>query len=302
MLTILTALALAGLGVAARAAADIYGLFRAPEGRSLPGYGDDRVAKFLLSTRYVQANFDGVFIGSSVSANWDVGHLHSLRLYNESLNGGNIVEEKAILDQLLAHGRPKAVLLLVHPYLTSSHDFNTVNLTSREMYGALGSKNLLLAYTDVFKTKRGKATAAFDGTGTADYGEETKKLNKTLRKLMTPGTEFEIDPEALQADRAIVADLHARHIPLAFVIPPTAEPIFVAKRQAFAHYDATLLGDRLPQDRLLDLSSDEYAAFSKDVSLYADGVHLKGSAAAKVMAVLDERLRGWIAEGWLSGR
>src|SRR5215468_6006177 len=89
--------------ICANAAADIYGLFREPEHRSLRIYGDERLAKYLLSTRYVPANFDGVLIGTSASANWDTGKMRSLRLYNESLNGGNIVEEKAILDQLLLH-------------------------------------------------------------------------------------------------------------------------------------------------------------------------------------------------------
>ena len=302
ILTSFTALALAGLGVAANARVDIYGLFRAAEGRSLPGYGDDRVAKYLLSTRYVPANFDSVLIGSSVSADWDVGHMSSLRLYNESLNGGNIVEEKAILDQLLAHMRPRAVLLVVHPYVTDSHDFNTVNIGPREVYGALGSQNLLDAYKNMLKVKLGKEDLAFDGTGTLDYGESTKKLNPTLQRIMRPGAAFAIDPIALEAHRAMVADLHARGIPIAYLIPPTSEPLFLPKRDAFSGYAATILADRRPQDRLLDFSTAEFAAFSKNVALYADGVHLKQSAAVKLTAIIDERVRGWIAAGWLSGR
>ena len=45
---------------AVNAAADIYGLYRNPAGRRLPVYGDARVAKYLLSQRYVPENFNAI--------------------------------------------------------------------------------------------------------------------------------------------------------------------------------------------------------------------------------------------------
>lgn len=298
--TVTTTLITAGLVIAANTAADIYGLFRDPSHRSLCVYGDDRVAKYLLSTRYVQANFDGVLIGSSMSANWDTGKMQSLRLYNESLNGGNIVEEQAIVNHLLERSGARAALLVVHPYLTATHEFKTVQIGPREIWGALGSQNLFDAYKSALKIRLGREPQTFDAAGTEDMGNDAKKLNVTLQAMMKPGTDFEIDPIALQAYRDIVAALRARHIPIAFVIPPTSEAIFAPKRDAFRRYAEIVLETRLSQERLLDLSSDEFAAFRKDVSQFSDGVHLRGSAALKVTAIIDERMQRWITEGWLT--
>ncbi|HEX7838906.1 MAG TPA: hypothetical protein VF469_15620 [Kofleriaceae bacterium] len=297
--TVATALVAAGLVAGANAAADIYGVFRDPAHRTLSVYGDDRVAKYLLSTRYVQANFDGVLIGSSMSGNWDTGKMQSLHLYNESLNGGNMVEEKAIVDHLLERPGIRAALVVVHPFLTASHEFNTVQIGPREIWGALGSQNLFDAYKSALKIRLGREEQAFDAAGTEDMGEDAKKLNATLQAMMKPGTDFEIDPIALAAYRDIVAALRARHIPIAFVIPPTAEPLFTLKRDAFRRYAEALLGTRRPDERLLDFSSDEFAAFRQDASQFSDGVHLRGHGAQKITAIIDEHLKRWIAEGWL---
>jgi hypothetical protein len=297
--TILTTLLLASLGIIANAAADIYGLFREPTHRSLSIYGDERLAKYLLSTRYVQANFDGALIGTSASSNWNTGRMQSLRLYNESLNGGNIVEERAILGQLLLRPGLKAVVLVVHPYITLSHDFKTVTLSPREVWGALGSKNLLEAYKSVINIRLGREPQLFDAAGTESYGEGTKMLNEHLRVMMRPGAEFAIDPIALSSYRDVVATLHAKRIPIAFVIPPTSEPILASKRAEFARYAATMLAERLPDDPVLDFNDDEFEPLRKDLSQFADGVHLRDSAAAKLTRLIDDHMRTWIAAGWL---
>ncbi len=151
---------------ATNAAIDIYGIFRNPKGRHLPGYGDDRVAKYLLSERYVPANFNGLVVGSSVSANWDMRHIDGFNLYNESLDGNNIVEEKTICDRALASSRMKLVIVVVQPFLTASHEFVTVHVTPRENFGALGSQNLLDAYKDKLRTHFHKNEPTLDDTGT----------------------------------------------------------------------------------------------------------------------------------------
>jgi len=293
-------LLLASSGIIANAAIDIYGLFREPAHRSLPIYGDERLAKYLLSTHYVQANFDGALLGTSVSANWDTGRMQTLRLYNESLDGGNLVEESAILDQLLLHPTLKAVVLVVHPYITASHDFRTVPLSPREVWGALGSKNLLDAYKSLIKIGLGREPQLFDAAGSETYGEGTKTLNEHLRFMMRPGAEFEIDPIALSAYRDVVAKLHANRIPIAFVIPPTSGPIFASKRAELEHYAATILALRLPDDPVLDFNSDEFEPLRRDLGQFSDGVHLRDSAAARLTALIDDHMRVWIAAGWLN--
>src|SRR5256885_17180065 len=116
VVTVATTLAAVALAVGANSALDIYGLFRDPTGRALPVYGNERVAKYLLGRRYVQANFDGVLIGSSVSANWSVGTMHSARLYNESVNGGDKGGEETPAQSGLGKSRARARAHARHPF------------------------------------------------------------------------------------------------------------------------------------------------------------------------------------------
>jgi len=298
VVTVATTLAVMALAVGTNAAVDIYGLFRNPAHRSLRVYGNERVAKYLMSRGYVQANFDGVFIGSSVSANWNLGSMRSVRLYNESVNGGNIVEEKAILDQLLEHGGTGLALVLVHPYLTSEHESNGVTLAPREYWGALGSLNLLDAYKNALNIRLGREPQLFDPAGSQDFGDGTKTLNARLRAMMLGTADFEIDPVALQGFREAVAKLHARRIPVGFVIPPTSEPLFAAKRAAFTKYASIVLADRSSADRVLDFSEAEFAQL-RDPDNFSDGVHLRPAGAARLTSMMDDRIKTWIADGWL---
>jgi hypothetical protein len=300
VVTIATALAAVALVVGVNGALDVYGLFRDPRGRALPVYGNERIAKYLLGKRYVQANFDGVLIGSSVSANWSVGTMESARLYNESMNNGNIVEEKALLDQVLESGGPGLALLVVHPFMTSSHESNSVTLTPREYWGALGSLNLLDAYKNAFKIRLHREQQVFDVAGTQDFGDGTKKLNARLQAMMLGSADFEIDPVALQSYREVVATLHERRVAVGYIIPPTVESIFTPKREAFRKYVSLMLVDRSPEDRVLDFTADEFAPFRADAANFSDGVHLRVAGARTVTAVVDGRLKSWIAEGWLN--
>src|SRR5258708_1315500 len=104
LMTLGSVVVVAASVVALNVSLDIYGIFRDPHGRQLPVYGDERIAKYLLCDSYVPANFNALLVGSSVTANWKSGLIRTLRVYNTSVNGGNIVEEKAMVE--LATAKP----------------------------------------------------------------------------------------------------------------------------------------------------------------------------------------------------
>jgi hypothetical protein len=140
LLTTVLFVALAGgVIVGTNVAIDIYGLYRPVRGRHLPVYGDERVAKYLLSSKYVTENFNALLVGASITANWDVRGFDRLRVYNASLNGGNIVEERALVEAALTGPGIDVVMLLVHPALTLDHEFRTVVMTPELRRAALGS-------------------------------------------------------------------------------------------------------------------------------------------------------------------
>src|SRR3954471_4577508 len=141
--TIVAFLLVAAATVGVNMSIDIYGLYRETKGRHLVDYGDNRIAKYLLSVHYVPQNFDAILIGPSISSNWDTHGIHTLRTYNESLNGSNFYEQESLVQHAVASRGLKAALIVVHPSMTAGHDFDTVRLTDDLRWSALGSWSLL---------------------------------------------------------------------------------------------------------------------------------------------------------------
>jgi hypothetical protein len=281
---------------------DIYGIFRNAKGRHLPVYGDERVAKYLLSEKFVPENFDALLIGTSVSANWKTSDINDFRVYNESVDGGVIAEEKTIADNALLSSHIRLVLLLVQPYLTASDEFKTVQLTPRENVAALGSKSLLDAYRSKIAIKLHWEKQEFDDSGAQDFGDIPMKLNAHLQKLMAPGTEFSVDRAALTNYQAFVDELHSSNIPIIYIVPPVSQSIYTAKRDAFANYSRLILASRRKQDHVVDFTTDQFSAFRGNPANFRDGVHLTNEAAEQVVSVINNQLNMWIRDGQLSGQ
>lgn len=273
---------------------DMYGIFRNARGRHLVVYGDERVAKYLLSERYVPDNFDALLIGSSVSANWNMGQIDGLRVYNESLDGGNIVEEKALVDQALPGSRIQVVFFIIHPYLTATHEFQTVGLTPRENLAALGSQSLLDAYKNEARITLHREEQHFDEFGTHDLGDAPKKLNATLQKLMSPGTEFDSDEVAMKTYKSLIDELHSAKVQIIYIVPPPSQSILASKGKAFANYSSIILASKWEQDRVIDFTSDEFVDFRSNPENFTDGIHLKNLAARQVVAVVNHRFHEWV--------
>jgi hypothetical protein len=281
---------LAGLVALLNVKIDLYGIFSDQTGQSRMVYGDERVAKYLLSTRYVPTNFDALLIGSSVSANWNAGLINSFRTYNESLNGGNVVEQEAIVDQALERPGVKAAVLLVHPYFTSSHNFETVELTPRIKLGALGSTSLLSAYKNAVNIRLGREEQTYDRFGSNNFDTAARKLNPKLEKMLKSAGDFEIDEIAMRSYFRLIDKLHQRDIRILFVVPPTSTPLLTPKRAAFERYQALITPHMAAGDLLLDINSADYAGLRDDPENYTDGVHMRPAAAGAAVAAIDREL------------
>jgi hypothetical protein len=299
--TIAFTLALLAAIASVDAAIDLFGIFRNPAGRRLQGYGDDRVAKYLLSERYVPANFNSIVVGSSVSANWNTGQIDCFKVYNESINGANVVEEKTIADQALTSSRIKLAILVVHPFLTSSHEFETVKVTPRENLAALGSLNLLDAYKEKIHSDLYHGGGTFDEFGTYDLGDAHREMNLVLKKLMATQGNFNVDPIALKAERDLIAELRGANIPIVYVVPPLSQSLYESKADSFAAYSRLILGNKLDRENIIDFTSPEFQAFRQDGGNFSDGVHLTVRGARQIVAEINRQLCDWTRTGQLSG-
>jgi hypothetical protein len=277
-------------------AVDPYGLYHQPKGSRLIVYGDERVAKYLLNIRYVPANFDAVLIGPSVSANWDMNAIEKLHVYNDSLNGGNIVEGKSLMESAMARSGISMVFLLVHPALTFSHEYETVTLTPELKFSSLGSRSLLEAYKQMLNIRLHRSRQIFDYAGTEDFGTIPTTMNADMKRLWRAGDNFEIDPIALVAYRDTVAELHARHVQIVFIVPPTFENLLQGKRQAFDNYIRLIQDMATAEDKWVDFTSEGYADLRRNRLNFPDGVHLVPQAARRVVSYLNTKVNDWIAQ------
>ncbi len=283
--TLWLTLAIGGSFVLLNVRLDIYGLFRDTTTRHLAIYDSERRAKYLLNAHYVPANFDAVLVGSSVSGNWDTAGIRALRTYNESTDGGNITEEKVLVERALLAPGIRAALCVLHPYLTDSHGLNSAEMNDREYWGALGSISLLRSYKQMLATARG-ADLVWGAAGAEDI-EGPMTLNPTLRRVMTPEGDFHVDETAFDEYRALVGELHQRGLQVAAVVPPTMDELLEPKREAMDRFVGRMLTMFAPQDLVIDFDAPRYAPFRRERGNFRDGVHLSRAGAAEVVRLLE---------------
>ena len=296
LLTALATILIATAAIAAlNMAVDIYGLYRPSHGRRLPVLGDDRVAKYLLSMRYVPENFNALLIGGSVSANWDITAIQGLRVYNGSLDGGNIIEEKALIEAALERPGVAVILLLVNPALTYSHEFQTVEMKPDLKRSALGSLSLWNAYRNMLSIRIGRTPRTFDYAGTETFLNARSEMNLNMKEMWSE-PEFTVDPVALQAHRDLVAKLRARGVQIVFIVPPVSEHLLETKRAPLERYLHRMRSEIGTGDLWIDFMSPDGEAFLKTRANFSDGVHLTPDGANQVVAQINAAVNRWITE------
>lgn len=77
-----------------------YGLFEDVTGKSFEVMGNERTDKLLFSFNYIPNNFEGILIGPSLSDNLNTKDIKDYKIYNASINGGNVTELRKIVDTI----------------------------------------------------------------------------------------------------------------------------------------------------------------------------------------------------------
>lgn len=276
-LTAATVFAILCVNFAVAILMDPYGLFRDPRGRQLRVVFEGRKAKYLLSKRYVPANYDGLLIGPSSSENWDPAAISGVTMYNDSVLGSNAYEEKRIVDQALPTGQFKLALCILYPTMTSNHALQD-GLDAVTTVEALGSIHLFInEVAQIFSAihlPAGRLSAA-DGT------TPLRALPQNFVEIQYEANYFQLDPVAVDSYRQMVHELTSRGTRVVYIIPPLYEPCLRLNAVAFDAYKRRVQ-QLLPQAPVLDLDGREFDAFRKDANNYLDCVHVNAKGAAKI--------------------
>jgi hypothetical protein len=279
----LAAFIFAALFLAVIVKVDVYGIFRDSQGRRLPIYVNERASKYLLNRRYVPTNFDSVLIGSSTTSNWETNKIENLKIYNNSVDGGDTSEEQLLMQQS-AGKHYKVALVLLHPYFTCMHTINDPDMNAKGLREAFGSFNLLLTYRQMYRVNRLhlKPLVFWDGH---------KALNE---KPILPSQKaleyiYKVDPQALAAYQSLLQEIRSNGTKVIFVIPPMYDPLLKVNRPLLDEYRRQIHIEQ-SGEQVIDFNVDAFAAIRQDRDNFSDGIHSTTKGAALIVQALNHSL------------
>jgi len=267
---------------------NFYGLYGDVKGSKYIVYDNDRTTKYLFAYNYIPSNFDGLLIGSSTTLNWNTAELTSVRMYNASLDGGNISEEALIADQILRRHPPKLVLVLIHPYLTDTYGRKSGHMIPQEYWGGLGSIQLLRGYWSRWKIEHGYKRKEFNEFGTDNFFTHLPGGFAAATQHQPP---YFVDARAFQEYRELIERVRASGARIVGVIPPMEMGAWKMAQEALDEYSSKARPLFRPDEPIIDLNVPEMDEFRKNKYNYQDTLHLAPDGASKVMKIIDNKLK-----------
>jgi len=274
---------------------DDFGLFRSHSERRI--WAREKTSKYLMSYKYIPENFDAVLVGSSVSANMDTRKLSSYKVYNLSMNSGNITELKYPLDVLIESGKIKAVIFCLYDYTTKDSGVKGNQLSEKEYWGSLYStipfdvlknkiKYKLLNREDVFK----ESDNGFNNFNIIKRYIRFEDIITTYMKK--PKTDMKIDNIAFEEFRYVVNNLHKKNVKIYGYFYPIYKDWFeiYEKNGSWKVYKTKISSVFKDKDMIIDMNTKEFDNISRSKNCYIDG-HLSDEGAAEVLKVINELVK-----------
>lgn len=252
---------------------------------------NERTAKYLYAFNYIPLNFDAVLIGSSISDNWDTAQIRNYRVYNASIDGGNISEEKLIADNVLRRGHIRLTLILVYPYLTATHGRKSGYMIPQEYWGALGSLQLIREYLSGAEVRLGMVREEFNSFGRDDFPPPPPEPHAAGNRREKVAS-FHIDPEAEKEFGSLVAEARSAGAQIVAILPPIAADKWSSEEVAYRDYDAKMLRYFLPNDIVIDMNDRALEPLREDSRNFPDGLHLTSAATSQLIEVVNMKLSG----------
>lgn len=258
-------------------------------------WASEKTSKYLLSFRYIPNNFEGVIIGSSVSANIDPKKIENFKIYNLSMNGGNISEIKYALDKVLQNGDIQYLVVCLYPYLTKNSGLKGRQISEKEYWGSLYSfipirvalMSALYTYLPSLDQFHDSEWGYIDSNLLKKDVVFSKILEKKIKKQ---SKEIKIDPTAYEELRQVVSLAKERGVKiLAYYFPIYYKFTDIYRESgAWAYYQSKM--NVLFEDAYVwDMNLPKYDYITHNVKAYSDG-HLSDMGAEQVVAVISEKL------------
>ncbi|MDY0016268.1 MAG: hypothetical protein RBS89_00330 [Candidatus Delongbacteria bacterium] len=273
---------------------DDFGLFRSHSERRI--WAREKTSKYLMSYKYIPDNFDAVLVGSSVSANLDTRKITSYKMYNLSMNSGNITELKYPLEVLAESGKIKAVVFCLYDYTTKNSGVKGNQIDKKEYWGSLFSDipfdvlkykikfNYLNIMPDIFKSSEN----GFQNFNLTKTNIVFAEINKTY--MSNPRKQISIDSTAFEEFGQIVDLLHRKNIKIyGYYYPIYKEWFKIFENNGEWEKYKRKMSDVFDPERdiIFDLNDSLYNYISCSKESYTDG-HLSDKGTEEVLKVIEK--------------
>lgn len=276
---------------------DEFGLFRNVKGREIRIFTAEMTSKYLLSFRYIPANFNALMIGPSLSDQLDTRKIHGYKMYNLSLLAGNVRELKLPVLNVLEHGKVDLMIVCVHPFLTRDNVLRDKRVTPESYWSALGSTFIFKLYAD--KLKR-FMTAKIDNfiDSAAGYSIPIQKvpsvdaaINDFAAKIIADGHQVNpLDQTALSDLNEILEEARRRGVRIVAYYHPDPLKVFAAYTESYRQYQQKIKFLFREGDLVYDFNTPQYDGFRQDNTNYIDHAHLSVKGADFVVNELNRLL------------
>ncbi len=253
----------------------------------------EKTTKYLMSYNYIGNNFDGILIGSSVSANMNPQLLPKYNIYNLSLNGGNISELKYLIDKLFTKDTIRYIVICLHPYMTKNSGLKSDQIAPVEYWKSLFSDLPVRVLLEKMWFMVGAQSVFHDSTsgfnddnifkGNFDFQAKVERKKKIEIGI-------HIDPVAYKELGQVIDNAHGKGIKVLAYHYPVYTGIFNRYIPGvWEKYKIEIEKLFNSEDLIWDMNSAEYQIINSEIKNYSDG-HLSDQGAALVLIDIERQL------------
>jgi hypothetical protein len=256
-------------------------------------YIDERTTKHLFTYKYIPNNFDSVLIGPSLSdIEMDTKKLKGFKVYNLSLNSGNISELKILVENIIKTKKLKSIIICIDPYILKDSGKKTSKINDYEIYSSLGSMlNIKLYLYKLFYDLNLK----YDIYSNSEYGYRKNDYGLSFKDedVLKKEKKISIDKTAFLELINLLQKLRKQNTKIFAYYYPRYHLEFknVIYKKQYDKFVKTI--DKLftDEDVVWDFNDEKYSYIFKKKSSYSDGVHLSKDGAKKILEVISSKLK-----------
>jgi hypothetical protein len=284
-----------------------YGLWR---DQKMPPriYGDPLTAKYLMSLRAMPREYNSLLIGPSVSANIETADISSLRMYNLSVQGANIIRLRPAIEAFMTKNKnPGTLIFCLYPYITNNLELSPSKIYEEPdrsaLFSTVPARALMTRVTDVFSTEEPYDHSAqgmidiseikkADRPPFSDYALKLDKKKDKLQKTrqLTPHERI-VDPHAYEVLNEVLEEARAKGYKIiAYYYPLNYRDYQVRNLNGEWPYFEQMMGRLFKADEpVWNFNADSYNYIRRNDQAYMDN-HFNRNGADLFARALDQKL------------